>query len=193
MNDKVKIKCPYCSKVVSINNMPGIENATLRCGACKQKSPFKLWIRVVDNDDKTLYNTDDKTQIAGIPNHKLDVNFVIGRLISLDNPKVVYKLKLGRNVVGRKANVSSADIQIFTGECRRMSREHIVIDVKNVEGHGLTHYISLYKEKLNPTYVCDEKLVYGDCLVLNHGDLIKLPDCTLIFEIPDEEGTEINN
>lgn len=193
MNDKVRIKCPYCSKVVSINNMPGIENVTVRCGACNQKSPFKLWTRVVDSDDKTLYNADDKTQVGGMPDHKLGMNYVIGRLVSQDNSKDIYELKLGRNVVGRKASASSADIQIFTGERRRMSREHIVIDVKKVEGHGLTHYISLYKEKLNPTYVCNEKLVYGDCLVLNHGDLIKLPDCTLVFEIPDEEGTEINN
>jgi hypothetical protein len=66
-----------------------------------------------------------------------------------------------------------------------------VIEVKRVPAKGYVHYVSLYKEKVNPTYVEDELLQYGDCLVLSHGDVIKLPDVTFKFEIPDEDATEI--
>ena len=86
---------------------------------------------------------------------------------------------------------SEAGIQIYTADSRAMSREHIVIDVKNVPGKGFVHTLSLYKEKVNPTFIGSEPLVYGDRIVLTHGDVIRLPDTTLKFELPDEEATEI--
>ncbi len=71
-----------------------------------------------------------------------------------------------------------------------MSREHIVIEVKKLPVKGFVHYVSLYKEKVNKTSIGNEPLLYGDCVVLNHGDIIKLPDATLRFEIPDGEETD---
>ena len=71
-----------------------------------------------------------------------------------------------------------------------MSREHIVIEIKKVPAKGFVHYLSLYKEKVNKTFVGNEPLVYGDCIILNHGDIIKLPDADLRFEIPNEDDTD---
>lgn len=185
MEESIIVKCPHCSAQLKINR--NIEKVKVNCPICKQSFLPKDAKQVTKSDgDSTQLN--EKTILPAV-----EKDHVLGVLRKVAGGSEQYQLKLGKNVVGRKANVSSADIQIQTGESRRMSREHVVIEVKKVEGRGLVHYISLYKEKLNPTFVGDERLEYGDCLVLNQGDEIKLPDCTLIFEIPDEEGTEINN
>ena len=165
-------------------------NVQMTCPICKQKFPFKQCVKVTESDDETKYRGgEDCTQLGENTHLKSTENVVIGTLTIQGNNKETHKLKMGRNVVGRKASASSADIQILTAENRRMSREHIVIEVKKIAGRGVVHYISLYKERLNPTFIGNEKMEYGDVLELNDGDIIKLPDCTLKFEIPDEEGT----
>ena len=71
-----------------------------------------------------------------------------------------------------------------------MSRNHLVVEVKKVPGKGFVHCVSLYKDKVNETKVNDTQLEYGDCVVLKNGDLLRLPDATLVFEIPDDEKTD---
>jgi hypothetical protein len=34
-------------------------------------------------------------------------------------------------------------------------------------------------------------LEYGDCVIVNNGDLIRLPDVIVKFEILDDEGTDL--
>lgn len=128
--------------------------------------------------------SDGKTQI------NLGSNWVLGKL-TVEETGQSYQLKPGRNVVGRKAQSSSADFQIAATADKRMSREHLVIEVKKVPGKGFVHYVSLFKEQCNPTQVGHETLMYGDCLILNHGDRLRLPGVTVKFEIPDGEGTEM--
>ena len=72
-----------------------------------------------------------------------------------------------------------------------MSREHLVIEIKKIPGKGFVHCASLYKEKVNPTFIGQNKLEYGDCVILHHRDLIRLPDVEARFEIPDNEATDI--
>ena len=112
-------------------------------------------------------------------------------LIHIFDANLTFQLKPGRNVIGRKSANSRANFQIHTGEKRSMSREHILIDVKNHPSKGLIHCVSLCKEKVNKTFVGSEQLLYGDCIILKPGDIIKLPDAVLIFDIPDEERTII--
>ena len=118
------------------------------------------------------------------------MNLTLGR-VKICGTAISYQLRPGRNVIGRKGAKSGADFQIDTGENRFMSREHIVIEVKKLPSKGFVHYVSLFKEKVNKTSVGDEPLLFGDCIVLNHGDIIKLPDANLKFEIPDDEATDI--
>lgn len=93
-----------------------------------------------------------------------------------------FMLNLGRNVIGRLSSQSQADIKLSTEGNRQMSREHIVIDVKDEPGMGIMQYLSLYKEKVNPTFLGGMQLKYGDIVTLQHGDQIGLPGVTLIFE-----------
>ena len=203
MEDIIQIKCPFDGAVLAVKNQPGIESKNVTCPICKHKYPFTQFKRVYsntgdedpdtdypDSDEYTKYDgeytryedDEDKTKI------KENLNLTLGTVKVIGSGKI-YQLKPGRNVIGRKAQQSGADFQIDTDEKRSMSREHIVIEVKKDPAKGFVHYVSLYKEKVNKTFLGNEQLFYGDCIRLNHGDLIKLPDATIIFEIPDGERT----
>lgn len=203
MDEIIQIKCPFDGAVLSVKNQPGIETKNVTCPICKHKYPFTQFRRVtsnVNNEDPdteypggdeqtnydgehTSYGGEEKTEIGKQPNYTLGKVTVIGSGVS-------YQLKPGRNVIGRKGQKSDANFQIDTADKRTMSREHIVIEIKKLPIKGFVHYVSLYKEKVNKTYIGNEPLLYGDCIVLNHGDMIKLPDATLRFEIPDGEETD---
>lgn len=200
MDEIIQIKCPFDGAVLSVKNQPGIETKNVTCPICKHKYPFTKFIRVVPNskndDPHTEYpDNEEHTSYAYGGGSSEDTefgetNFTLGK-VKLIGTNISYQLKIGRNVIGRKSAKSNAKFQIDTAEKRSMSREHVVIDVKKVPGKGLVHQISLFKEKVNKTYVGNEPLLYGDRIILNHGDIIKLPDASLKFEIPDDEGTDI--
>lgn len=196
MDNIVKIKCPYCSSTLSVKNIPGIESKSVTCPICKQKTPFLKFKKVVDindeqtqypdNDEKTIYINDDETETQ----INTALNLTLGRL-RLQSSGQSFQLRPGRNVIGRKAAQSAADFQIAVEGSKRLSREHLVIEVKKVPGKGFVHYASLYKPKINKTFIGNEQLEYGDCVVLNSGDIIKLPDVSVKFEIIDSEETDL--
>jgi hypothetical protein len=198
MDEIIQIKCPFCGSVLSVKTQPGIESKNVGCPVCRHKYPFTQFkclsgsspgdeppTDYARKEEHTSYRSYESGQTE-MPKENLE----LGRL-TVDGSGISYRLMPGRNVVGRKAAKSEAGIQIYTADSRAMSREHIVIDVKNVPGKGFVHTLSLYKEKVNPTFIGSEPLVYGDRIVLTHGDVIRLPDTTLKFELPDEEATEI--
>ncbi len=183
MEDTIKIKCPYCAAVLTVRYIEGIESKRVTCPICKQKSPFTEFRQVADVAEGTQYP--DSKGGGGAAVH---VNSLTGILRVLPSGPV-FQLHTGGNIVGRQASQSAADFQIATGESRRLSREHIVVDVRKVEGKGVVHTVSLCKEKCNPTFVGSAQLEYGDCVILHAGDVIKLPDVDVRFELPDDEGT----
>lgn len=192
MNNLIRVKCPFDGAVITVLNHPGIESKSLICPICKHKYPFTQFKRVIvapQHDEPTDYDIGEgsasKDQDA-----QPAMNFTLGRL-KIKDSNISYQLKPGKNIIGRKARKSNADFGIDTGAARAMSREHIMIEIKKVAGKGFVHYISLCKEKINDTFVGGEQLYYGDCIVLNDNTQIRLPGVDLIFEIPDEEGTDI--
>lgn len=203
MDEIIQIKCPFDGAVLSVKNQPGIETKNVTCPICKHKYPFTQFKRV----SSATGNEDPDTEYPGYDEHtnydgehtsygekKAETgkqpNYTLGK-VTVAGSRQSYQLRPGRNVIGRKGMKSGADFQIDTADKRSMSREHIVIDVKKLPLKGYVHYVSLYKERVNKTSIGNEPLLYGDCIVLNHGDMIKLPDATLRFEIPDGEETEI--
>lgn len=199
MNEIIKIKCPFDGAVLSVRYQEGIEKKNLTCPICKNKYPFTQFKRLgafTDgddsgteypdkgrNDDTDLGKLSEKTTIG--PSEE---NVVVGKVTVCGTSKS-FQLRPGRNVIGRKGTTSRADFQVDTGEKRSMSREHLVIEVRKVAGKGFVHYASLFKEQVNETFIGNEQLYYGDCVILKHGAMIKLPDAILKFEIPDNEGT----
>lgn len=188
-----KIKCPCCSAVLSVKKVPGIEEKSIKCPVCSSLTPFKNYKDMSAQPKQQSEHTEypgfnspkrEETQI------NMSQNFTFGELKVLNSSVPKLRLKTGKIIIGRKANSSIADFQIPT-ETNRMSKEHIVIEVKKVPQKGIVHYISLYKERVNDTFLNEEKMIYGDCVILKNGDIIKLPDATLKFEISDDEGTEL--
>lgn len=215
MNEEniVRIRCPYCRKLLAVEKQPGIETKTVTCPVCKKRNPFIAFEKVEINQDRTIYpgqnrnmGQDSYSEIifyktGGGNGAKQDSNSdetikgnlfngQIGKLVLVNDRNTVFKLSIGRNVLGRLSQSSHADIQIPTDDRNRMSREHLVIEVKEIPGKGFNHYVSLYKQKLNPTFISGEKLEFGDRVILKDNDIIELPDVKLKFIIPDIDKTD---
>lgn len=219
MNDIIVIKCPWCSTPLKVRNQPGLENKSITCPVCSNKSPFTSFGRATTpvvaqspapqsqpvmsapDEGETRYRpaadlenqttgTGSSDPGAGSASKSIPTNTVIGTLKVIGSTEP-FQLKKGRNVIGRKATSSGADIQIPTGNSKTVSREHLVIDVKDIPGAGITHYVSLYKENVNRTFIGPEQLMPGDVIKLKSGDIIRLHDITLKFEIIDPDATTI--
>lgn len=195
MEEIIKIKCPFDGAVLSVKNQPGIETKNVTCPICHNKYPFTKFKRVTEEEfpiiSRTWQDSEEKTSYAigkEESSGRHSMNDTIGNIRVMHDGST-YQLKEGKNVIGRKASKSTADFQVETGDGRSMSREHIVIEVKDVPGKGMVHYISLFKPVVNPTFIGEEPLLYGDCVILENGDLIRMPDAELKFEIPDPEAT----
>lgn len=182
----IKTKCPHCGAPLTFANASGIEHKRLSCPVCK--GSFRFFKRIEDNnraEEPTEYPGESPTRINE------EMNYTLGQLkVSLSGVPV-FRLKIGKNLIGRKSANSIADFQIPITESKRLSREHLVIDVKKVPGKGFVHYASLYKQQINATFISGERLAYGDCVILKHGDILNLPDISVRFEIPDEEETDV--
>lgn len=190
--DIIKIKCPCCGTMLAVKQQPGIEDKNVTCPVCKETSPFKQYKPMtIKKSEDTIYP--DKEERTHYEETDLDasMNFTLGQLRIVSFPLSPFRLNVGRNVIGRKASASSADIQLPTTESKRMSREHLIIEVKKIPEKGFVHYASLYKQRVNETFINQERLEFGDCIILKDGDVIKLPDMTVKFEIPDDESTII--
>lgn len=183
MNERIiKVRCPWCSKVLRIKEPETTVGKSITCPVCKQKNPLASFARV---EEAHSSSTDGKTQLLTPGNNR------IGILRHLPYGHE-YPLKCGRNVIGRKSETSKADIQLPLDDNLYISREHIVIDVVYNPLSGYQHLISLYKEKVNDTYLGKEKLTPGDQLILSDGLVITLPnDTQLRFEIPDGDKTQM--
>lgn len=199
----MNIKCPHCGKILLIKQQITDFSRVITCPVCKESSALSNF-RILDNNrqpqgDHTQYGgqggrTDfndcthfDETQATGHTNYG---NSLIGSLTITGTPQASpCKLIIGKNIVGREwPGNSITNIQIPTPGKNRMSREHLVIEVKEVAGKGIVHYASLYKQNVNPTFINKERLMFGDCVILRDGDLIDLPDASLKFTLDDNNN-----
>ena len=199
--ETLKLKCPGDGLVLTIKYVPGIENKSLTCPKCGRKRKVCEYInlsgipfvqaagRCDDETDDDSYDGRHEPPSEDSEYKQNKYNVTVGQLLINPSGKT-FQLKLGRNVIGRKSRQSSADIQI---DCttRRMSRDHLVIDVVKESLKGIVHYASLYKAAVNDTFIGQMKLEYGDKIPLSNGALIKLPDVDVTFIIPDEEATDM--
>lgn len=194
MNEIIQIICPGDGAILSIKNQPGLENKNVTCPVCKQSRPFSQYKRYVPKtEEPTEYpgghgettQHDDNKEKTVVAMSSLS----LGRLTVVSTGQR-YQLRPGCNVIGREAPSSEADFQICVGESRRMSRSHVVIEVVKVTGKGYVHQVRLCKERCNATYVNNVQIEAGDCIILHHCDMLRLPDVDVKFEIPDGDETE---
>ncbi len=140
----------------------------------------------------TTYNEKEETSYLrdGEATEQTDLDNMMIGCLKMKTSGQTFRLSPGRNVIGRKASASSANIQLDTGENHRVSREHIVIEVKKIPGKGFVHYLSLFKERVNSTLHNKGSLLFGDCVILKNGDTISLPNFDIVFELHESEGTD---
>ena len=200
--ENMKVKCPECGAVLAIKPQPGIESKSIKCPVCNEKNAYANFLPVkpvVRNVVQALHDDADEEATCVISEkpeeRRQPIVTSIGMLEILNrepSKATQYQLKMGRNVIGRKATASTADFQIpLQPEQKKMSREHIIINVEMFPGQGLVHQISLYKEQVNETLVNGVALQFGDKVPLKDQDRIRLPHAELLFTIPDDEKTEI--
>lgn len=194
MDDIIYLKCPFDGSVLKVRRQPGIEQMNVPCPVCKHTYPFGKFRQVVpqakknvDDDDCTRYPGGGSAR-GGDDGCTRMGDTVIGPAgdsgpgkLKLAGTGQIFSLSPGRNVIGRRALHSNANFQIDTGVERRMSREHLVVDVKQVPGKGYVHSVSLYKAEVNPTFVGNERLLPGDHIILSAGTVINLPGAVLEF------------
>ena len=201
MDDIIKLKCPLDGIVLTIKNEPGIEKRVLTCPVCKRKYPFSEFRMDAQKPapaaGPSAMSAGGAKPTGGVCLHDADDNtnlvrgdFTLGTAAT-PGPVIASPLTPARTIIGRKSASSTAKFQIDTAGKKGMSREHLLIEVKKVPGKGFVHSLSLFKNRTNTTYVNNQPLSYGDSVVLNHGDVIQMPDAVLRFEIPDDEGTEL--
>lgn len=196
---EIKIKCPTCGKILRLQDSPTINTASFTCPVCKEKHVVGNCQRFVEQPkpqqfvgEETQYGptasrmgggeetqyagsgystSGEDTQIYSAPQSN------IGSLV--DNHGRTYKLRLGINTIGRKANTSSATVQIDTTD-RTMSRSHAVIEVRNAGGQ-MVHILKNGANK-NPSYHKGSLVGPADQMILNNGDKVKFGSTELTFK-----------
>ena len=167
-----------------MKNSSGVAEKTIQCPKCLSK----LRVKFNNQADITQYGSvppmpssrpaaprqDDEEFGTNIMSGLADST--IGALLFRSQ---TFPLELGVNTVGRKAATSPAAIQIPTDN-RSMSRLHAIIEISRMFDGSVRAVIKNADNK-NPTFVGGQRLIEGDRIVLNDGDVIKMGDVTITY------------
>lgn len=197
-----KIICPNesCRVVLTVRYFDGIENKSLTCPKChithkfSEYTPFTSHIESIIKRKQIVESDSDMTDVHNVIHQSADykkyssdetlvkdnTEYKIGYLQTNDSLSLVH-LKMGKNVIGRRASSSTATVQIEDPSCK-MSRSHFIINVVRQEGKGIYHLISLFQGHKNRSFINDVELPEGDEYILHHGDIIRVEDLTIVFK-----------
>lgn len=166
----LKVKCPNCGARLTVKVPPSMDmtKGTLTCVNCNVRSPWANFQRVVEKP------VQDETQIVA------KIHDTIGYLLD-DNTHTEYKLKQGRQLIGRMTYTAppKADVPIMV-EDRTFSRAQFYLTVVSGRDGRFHTYISEASTS-NPTYVNNKKLEPGDEVGLKHNDIISAGNTKLRF------------
>lgn len=179
---RIFITCPECGQQLSFEEVPGYQNMVVECPKCH----FKANANVYQSGAQARggQGADDMpTQLVFAPSTSVDV----GQIRVLSTNEIQY-LKIGSQVIGRRAETGTADIKISND--RYMSRRHIQIDVIK-KGVGYEHLLveigSTNLPKLN-----GKEIQRGDILKLKFGDVMTLGNTEIRLESNSDEATRIS-
>ena len=175
------VKCPSCGVVLEVRNSKSEELKIINCPNCSMILRVRFGRQVGEIMDA-------ETHIAGSGE---DGNtMLVGTTPTGDKAVIVcggrrYELHEGRNIVGRRASTSIADIQIDVAD-QYMSRLNAIINVKK-SGAQLLVTISNYKNQ-NPMMVGTMKLLSGDEMVLGNNDVFTMGKTRMTLNIEKDEN-----
>lgn len=171
-----QIVCPKCKTTLVVNNPKNQLVKVVKCPKCG----VGLAVRFpADQQQAPIAPAgNEKTQIADqstvLQQH---VNPARAPRLLLGNQP--YALNNGRNIVGRKADSSQANVQINTTDLC-MSRHHIAIDI-NATNSGTSATLSPLPSK-NGTVINNIRLQPNAVIRLNDGDRITMGYTTVIYK-----------
>jgi predicted Zn finger-like uncharacterized protein len=183
--ETIRIKCPNCGAILTVEDSPFNAGKKVRCPICKQTHPFENFklakARIAEEDDRTdlggYFAAEDMTALPEIV-----LASASGYLLDRANNKK-YPLEEGMNLVGRMTykTAPAASVPIKT-EDMGFSRKHLNIDA--VKGSdGLTRYYAYNAENKNATTVNSVLLSGGDKVILHDGDVIESSNTCLVFKL----------
>lgn len=184
--EKIKITCPNCRSLLSIEQTPGIGDKMLSCPICRFRAKVSVFQQQSLGNIRQSADDDEPTQV-----NFAAMDRTIGSLFLGDKE---FSLHKGPNTIGRKAQTGHAEVQLCdsNGEIDRyMSRNHAVITIKE-GGSGLEHHLQPSNPK-NPIKINGQQLQNADVVVLQWGDRLTFGHTELIFERPhyNEDQTMI--
>ena len=163
------IKCPKCGTILEVKNSKNEEFKIVKCPTCSSQlrvkfQPQQQMQEVIDAETQIGSGKTDsgKTEIAEKP--KASKAFLV-------HAGTRYQLAEGRNIVGRMAKDSNADVKIETKD-RYMSRLNTIINVRKVDKELMVS-ITTHKN-LNPIFVGKVQILDGDEIMLQNGDTITM-------------------
>ena len=170
----INIKCPSCGVVLRVTNSKNEPEKRFSCPKCGKRIVVPFYrLKVEDGETQLDGNPVAQSTQLGDANLQQSCHLICNG--------VEYPLPIGRNVVGRKASSSSADIQIETLD-KFMSREHMIINVRRLPDGGIKVDVSNHKNK-NSTRINDLLLQSGDAIVLHDGDKLQAGSTVMTFHI----------
>ncbi|MDE7136104.1 MAG: FHA domain-containing protein [Muribaculaceae bacterium] len=192
----MKIICPVCGAMLKLPETPGIENKNVKCPVCNNTNAFTKFRRIVENSTAPKPRP-HAPNFDGAPANNVDdsATKVLDQTTFAKNQKknktpgvlraggMVFPLQMGKNIIGRQSSGQQATISLPCPDNKRMSRQHLLIEVKNNPDGSLSHVASLYKQQTNSTYINGQQLFFGNFIVLNDGAHITLPNYEIEFNL----------
>jgi len=190
--------------MLNVTNRKNEMIKTITCPNCKHRFTVRLTNEKGTQyaGDSSLRNNEKGTQYAGDPslrNNEKGTQYVSSNQRSAtdetdySNQRISkqevhagtlvcygkrYPLKMGRNIVGRKATTSHATVQIETSDMY-ISRDHLLINAVAIGG-GAIVTITNYKNT-NRTFVNGALLGKGETVNLTEGAQIKIGNTILLY------------
>jgi pSer/pThr/pTyr-binding forkhead associated (FHA) protein len=186
-----RIQCPNCRAVLDVNNTNNERLKVIKCPACKQELKITFEPKAEPLEAHTYYAApkpfinDGSTQLAagmaGATQLASPISSESSKTAKLVFGGKEYELAEGANIIGRKANTSTATVQIKTTD-RYMSRQHCKIIVKTSPDGSKKVILSNYQNK-NSTSVDNQEIATGDEIRLTDGNSITMGQTTVTFKM----------
>ena len=188
-----RIKCPNCSVVLDVKNSKNETLKLITCPSCKAELQVKFAPQQAPLQAHTFIATPKSPSRQG---YDYGATQLVGRKddgsTQLASPTgktmkaelcfrgVSYPLDEGKNIVGRMASTSQANVQIATDD-RYMSRQHVAITLSTLPDGSTKAVLSNYQNK-NTTAVDGQPVETGDAIRLTDGNRITMGRTTVIFK-----------
>lgn len=170
------VKCPSCGVVLEVRNSKNEEVKIINCPQCGTALRVRFQRQAEEAMDAETHiaegNSGSETIIAGVKHSP-------GKVFIICEGKR-YVLQEGRNIVGRKATTSTANVQLDVADLY-MSRHNAVVNVRK-DGDYLLVTISNHKNQ-NPIKVGALQLMDGDIVVLGDGDIFTMGKTIMTLKI----------